>query len=257
MGKDIGNIPVLTPARSKVAVKREALYAAGSRLYPPQGSAGSGGGCMVFLLHRGGETLVKFYVSFLPLQGNPSQGSTQTHLSVFLQDWGWYFACIKKMYTSNPLAGLAEVPSLLDQKHCGKGEFGLSPTLQWPGDGWSGPKSQQSQACACLCLPCPYSGLSSWQPKCSIPPAHPCFVHHPCPGLVAEQALHHPGHPSAMGTAPELSAWQHKEATRQQRSWVSRLMLSWCTITDDQTYQFSYACKSALKILLAKNHMFM
>lgn len=35
MGKDIGNIPVVTPARSRVAVEREAFYAAGSRLYPP------------------------------------------------------------------------------------------------------------------------------------------------------------------------------------------------------------------------------
>lgn len=212
---------------------------------------------MVFLLYRGKETLVKFYISFLPLEGNPSQGSTQTHLLVFLQDWGWYFACINKMYTSNPLVGLAKVPSLLDQRHCGKGEFSLSSTLQRSGDGWSGPKSQRSQACTCLCLLCPYSGLPLWQPRCSIPPTHPCFVRHPYPGLVAEQALHHPGDPSALGTAPELPAWQHKEATRQQRSWVSRLMLSWCTIRDGQIYQFNCACKFALKILLARNHMFM
>lgn len=32
MGKALGNIPVFTPARSRVAVKREAFYAAGSIL---------------------------------------------------------------------------------------------------------------------------------------------------------------------------------------------------------------------------------
>lgn len=57
----------------------------------------------------------------------------------------------------NPL-GLAKVPSLLDQRHCGKGEFSLSPILQCSGDGWSGPKSQQSQACASL-LPSVFTSL--------------------------------------------------------------------------------------------------
>lgn len=57
------------------------------------------------------------------------------------------------MYTPNPLVGMAKVPSLLDQRHCGKGKnSAFHQTLQRSGDGWSGPISQQSQACASLCL---------------------------------------------------------------------------------------------------------
>lgn len=119
------------------------------------------------------------------------------------------------MYTSNPLVGLAEVPSLLDQRHCGKGEFSLSPTLQRSGDGWSGPKSQQSQACASLCLLCPHlllwagrrRGVGVAAPDPSLLPASPKALHDP--RTVAEQALHHP--PRGL---PQLGST--RRATRSQ-----------------------------------------
>lgn len=73
MGKAVENIQVLTTARSRVAVKRGALC---SWLYPPQKST-SGGGCMIFLLHRGEETLMKF-LFFCTSPKKPPQGFTQT-----------------------------------------------------------------------------------------------------------------------------------------------------------------------------------
>lgn len=58
VGKAVENIQVIATARSRVAVKRGALH---GWLYPPQRSATSGGGCMLFLLHRGEQTLMKFF----------------------------------------------------------------------------------------------------------------------------------------------------------------------------------------------------
>jgi len=92
---------------------------------------------------------------------------------------------------------------------------------------------------------CDSPGVASLQPT-------PRFKHHPYPGPVAEQALHHPGDPSAPGKAPELPAWpQDNQELGLQRDAELAYDHRWPNLS------FSYACKFASKILLARSCTFM
>lgn len=53
---------------------------------------------MGFLLHRGEETLMKFFIFFFffTSPGKPFAGFRPD--TSFLQDWGLYFACIKNVH---------------------------------------------------------------------------------------------------------------------------------------------------------------